>query len=237
MGLIVFLAVVGALVIYAFQTLFDAPVWGFVVALVLFILGMNASNRAGIDDRQAAGVAVGNGGGTQRLFALRNGNAAFVATIAAFAGIGLGWLLAGFGEDELSARSFVTVENGLLIATAPLKAMLETVPSSDTLGPLAGKPRVQFRAKMTFQNASRDYCRQYELASGMQERMAGIACRTAAGNWSVVLQSPQPPYTAARTVPASGQNAVLDAAVDALIQGNPLAAEAEATVIRSGWRK
>jgi hypothetical protein len=225
MGLVAFLAVVGALTIYAFHTLFDAPSWGFIAALALYIVGMNASGRFRTEEQN-------------RVLIIRKPTATLAVSIGVVLGIGLGWLLRDIGGDELSPNLFLKVQRHRLLATAPLQAALETVPSGGTLISLGGGKDAQFRAKMTFRNESRDYCRQYELALGARERIAGIACRTPSGDWSVALQSPLPPSASGVTVPASaGQNAALDAVIGALIDGDPLIGEAEATIMRNGWRK
>jgi hypothetical protein len=65
MGLVVFLAVVGALTIYAFHTLFNAPIWGFIAALSLFIVGMNASDPFRTNE-QNDHFAAKDGAGTER---------------------------------------------------------------------------------------------------------------------------------------------------------------------------
>ena len=238
MGLVVFLAVVGALTVYAFHTLFDAPGWGFIVAISLYILGMKASDRSRTEEqKRVRRLPVEDRAATERLLPIRDATVALAASIAVVLGIGLGWLLRGNADDELSASSFVKMQNQRVLATAPLKAALETVPSG-TLVPLAGGNDAQFRAKMTFQNERRDYCRQYELALGARERMAGIACRIPNGDWSVALQSLLASSASGVTVPASaGQNAALDAAIGALLGGDPLVGEAEAAIMRNGWRK
>jgi surface antigen len=237
MGLVVFLAVVGALTIYAFHILFDASVWGFIVALVLFILGVNASDRPHTDEHKRVGsLPVRDRAGTERLLAIKNPTAARAASMAMVIGIGLGWLLRGMGNEALSGAAFLRVQNQRVLAIAPLKAVLETVPSA-TPAPLGGKD-AQFQAKMTFRNESGNYCRQYELVLSAHERMAGIACRIPGGDWSVMLQSLLPRSASNLTVPASaGRNAALDAAIGALIDGDPLVGEAEATIMSSGWQK
>ncbi len=239
MGLVVFLAVVGALTIYAFHTLFDAPAWGFIVALVLFILGMNASHRSGPEEQERVGrFPAQDKTGMQRFPAMGNPAAALSFGIALIVGLGLGWLLWGLHAEELSASLFVRVQDQRLLATAPLKTALETVPSGSALVPLESRRNAQFRAKITFRNESRNYCRQYELTLGSRERMVGIACRIPSGDWSVALQSLLPPSVSGVTVPAgAGQNAAFDAAIGALIEGAPLVGEAEAVIMRNGWRK
>jgi surface antigen len=239
MGLVVFLAVVGALTIYAFYTLFDAPSWGFIAALVLYIVGMNASGRFGTEEQiRVRRFLAEDRAGTDRSLAIRKPTATLAASIGVVLGIGLGWLLRGIGGDESSPNLFLKLQHQRLLATAPLRAALETVPSGGTLISLGGGKDAQFRVKMTFRNESRNYCRQYELALGVRERIAGIACRTPSGDWSVALQSPLPPSALGVTVPASaGQNAALDAVIGALIDGAPLIGEAEAAIMRNGWRK
>ena len=171
------LAVVGALTMYAFHILFDAPEWGFIVALALFIGGMDASHRSRTGEQKGGSNSpVERGAETERLLAIRNPTAALAASIAAVFGIALGWLPRGVGDHELPVSSFVKVQKQHLLATASLKAALETVPSGKFVQ-LGGGKDTQFQAKMTFQNGSRSYCRQYELALGTGERVTGLACR------------------------------------------------------------
>jgi hypothetical protein len=169
---------------------------------------------------------------------MREPTGAFAASIAVVVGIALGWLLRSASDDQSSVPSFVTVQDHRLLATAPLKAALETVPSGGMSVPLGGAKDAQFRAKMTFQNQSRDYCRQYELTLGRRRRMAGIACRIPSGDWLVALQSLLPPSASGITVPASAEeNVAVDAVIGALIDGDPLVGDAEAAIMRNGWRK
>lgn len=237
MRLVVFLAVVGALTIHAFHILFDAPGWGFVAALVLFILGMSASARTPTEEQKRVGsFPVKDSAGIERPLALSSPAAVAMVSMAVMVGIGVGWLIWGRHDNELSAGDFVNVQDQRLLATAPLKAVLETVPSGRTLAPLGGEKDTQFRAKMTFRSQTRAYCRQYEVAHGARKRMAGIACRIPGGDWSVMLQSLLPPSVSGVTVAASaGQNAALDAAIGAIIDGDPLVGEAEAAIMRNGW--
>ena len=239
MGLVVFLATVGALTIYAFHTVFDAPGWGFLAALVLFILGMTTSDRAPpAEPNGVSSVQSNERAGRETALPFRTSRAALAAGLAMIVGIGLGWLLRDVRGEAGPAGSFVNVQDSRLLATPPLKAALETIPSSDTPVSLGRGKHAQFRAKMTFQNERHSFCRQYELALGGHERMGGVACRIPGGDWSVALHSFLPPASLGKTVPASaGQNAALDAAIGALIAGDPLVGEAETAIMRNGWRK
>jgi hypothetical protein len=238
MGLVVFLGVVGALTLYAFHALFDAAGWGFIAALVLFALGMNASHHPQLDEQQGASqLAVRDRARANLLSATGSPIAALKASLAAVLGIGAGWLLWAYDSHEVPTSSFMKMQNERLLAAAPLRAALESVPSGGATALLGERQKAQFRAKMTFQNATRDYCRQYEFVLGDRGRMAGIACRIPGGDWAVVLQSLLLPSTPGAIVPAGSQyDAALNAATGALMDGNPLIGEAEAAVMHNGWR-
>jgi hypothetical protein len=239
MGLVVFLAVVGALTIYAFHTLFDAAGWGFLAALILFILGMNASHRPQPAKSEDAGqFPVRDRAWDEPALAMRGLAVGITACLALVVGIGVGWLLWGRGTDDMPASSLIKMQNGRLLAAVPLSAALETLPSGGSPVPLEGREETQFQAKMTFQNAAHDYCRYYELVPGDRMHTAGIACRGPGGSWSVVLQSLLRSPTSRAIVPAGNQHsAPLDAAASALIDGDPLSEREEAAVMRNGWRK
>jgi hypothetical protein len=90
---------------------------------------------------------------------------------------------------------------------------------------------------MTFRNEAGNPCRQYEIAGTSHERHVGVACRDD-GRWLVLLQAITPPAPSGggQIVPATGgANVAVDAAVGALMQGDPVTAEEEAALLRSGW--
>ena len=235
---VIFLALLGALTIYAFHTLFDAPGWGVFAAFILFVLGMNASDRSGVEEQPDGHLPVEQIIETERLVVMRRTPAALAVGAVLVVGIGLGWLLRDTAAAEVYASAFVKVQNQRLLATMPLKAALDSVPSGSSPIPLRGGKRAQFRAAMTFQSVSRDYCRQYELVLAAGEHMAGVACRIAGGDWSVALQSFLPPPASNVTVPASaGRTAAMDAVIGTLIDGDPLVGAAEAAIMRKGWRQ
>lgn len=167
--------------------------------------------------------------------------AALAASVAVVAGIGLGWLLRGApGGPETALGPFVQLEKQHLVASGPLRTALESTASgSATTVALADREDARLLVKMTFQNEAGDYCRQYEIAAPSRERIAGVACRVG-GQWSVAMQALLPPSVSAaeRTVPAdASQNGAMDAAIGAIIAGDPVVGEQEAVIIRNGWRK
>src|SRR5262249_42812105 len=150
---------------------------------------------------------------------------ALTASVAIVFGMGVGWLLRGEAASHpMRPGSLVQIERNSLIALGPLKKALETVPSGQGIV-ATGSDGNPFRLglKMTFQNQSGDYCRQYQIAPVTAERYTGIACRTG-DDWAVRIQALVPPSATAadQTIPASGGNVAMDAAIGALVDGDPL---------------
>jgi putative transcriptional regulator len=166
---------------------------------------------------------------------------ALAASIAMIVGIGFGWILRGETEGKGAfLDEVVGVERNRLIARGPLQSTLETSPSGRQTASISPDGK-QFRlsVKMTFQNATGDYCREYGIASASPERYAGLACRSG-GQWTIRIQALLPPARSAseQTIPAGGNaDAAIDTAIGALIEGDPLAVADEAAVINRGWKK
>jgi hypothetical protein len=166
--------------------------------------------------------------------------AALAASLTLIAGIGLGWLLrceAGGGGMDLS--EFVQAENNRLLARGALEKGLETLASGgDVTVASGGSEQARIRVMMTFRGEARDYCRQYEITTALRERHSGVACRIG-GQWTVAMQALLPPSRPShdRTVPAGGSNAAMEAAVGAMIDGDPLGRDEETAAIRHGWQK
>lgn len=162
--------------------------------------------------------------------------AALAASLAMLAGIGLGWLLhVGLGgNSEVAVQDMVRADGGSLIAGAALRSALESQPSGAKPAGAQGGVSV----KMTFQNAAGDYCRQYGIVAQQSLQYAGIACRTD-GVWRVGFQAQVPPAPSAanHTVPASGGSDIMDAAVGAVIAGDPLSGADEAALLNRRWAK
>ena len=165
---------------------------------------------------------------------------ALTATVAVVFGMGVGWLLRGEAASHpMRPGGLVQIERNSLIALGPLKKALETVPSGQGIVATAsdGNP-FRLALKMTFQNSGGDYCRQYQIAPVTAERYTGIACRTG-DDWAVRIQALVPPSAAAtdQTIPASGGNVAMDAAIGALVDGDPVVGEQEAAIMARHWKK
>jgi hypothetical protein len=167
--------------------------------------------------------------------------AALAASLALIAGIGLGWLLRGDpGGGGMDLRDFVQAENNRLLARGALEKGLETSASGgDVTVASGGDDQARIRVMMTFRDEAGDYCRQYEITTALHERHSGVACRTG-GQWTVAMQALLPPSRPSpdRTVLAGGgSNPAMEAAVGAMIDGDPLGRDEETAIIRHGWQK
>ena len=166
---------------------------------------------------------------------------ALAASVAMILGIGIGWMLRGEAAGNGGfLDEVVQIEGNRLVARGPLQSTLETSPSGGQIAATSPEGK-QFRlsVKMTFQNATGDYCREYRIASASPERYTGVACRSG-GQWSVKIQALLPPARSAseQTIPAGGNaDAAIDTATGALIEGDPLAVADEADLINRGWKK
>lgn len=109
-------------------------------------------------------------------------------------------------------------------------ALLEQVASGDTLqiGATSLSPRFSFRA------TDGNWCRVYHVDEASQS-LDNIACREGDA-WTLQVSVPAPQQDAGVYVPATSDAAGLDAELDRLMQGAPLALDTEARLLREGWQ-
>lgn len=182
--------------------------------------------------RQRAVPLASRLGGTLR------GSAALAASLALLIGLGLGWLIPRTPEAGAVA-DLVRVDGNRLIAQGALRDALNEVPSGREIVASVDGGEIRLNVKMTFEEQSGHYCRQYGIVASPFGRYSGIACRTG-GDWIVRMQALLPPSASAaeHTVPAdAGADAAMDAVIGAWISGNPLAVADEAAAMSKGWRK
>jgi surface antigen len=168
---------------------------------------------------------------------------AFAYSAAVAVGLSLGWMLhAANGKDVTIAVADAGQYTGLL-ADGSLRSILETAPS----GPVGGKASGQLAARrviptLTFRSRDGAYCRQYEMTQpGQTATFAGMACRTAAGQWVVQTHVASSGTAAAidgKFQPASGQpgSSLVEATVTRLIEGDAFGVDEERQLIAKGWR-
>jgi putative transcriptional regulator len=173
-----------------------------------------------------------------RLGGVLRSSAALAAGLALLIGFGLGWLVPRAPEGGTVA-DLVRVEGNHLIAEGALRDALNVIPSGREMVAFVDGGEVRLDVKMTFEEQSGHYCRQYRIIASSSRHFSGIACRTG-GDWTVRLQALLPPSASGseQTIPAdAGANAAIDAVIGAWISGNPLVGNDEAAVMSKGWQK
>lgn len=173
-----------------------------------------------------------------RLGSALRGSVPFAAGLTLLMGFGLG-LLVHRAPEAGTIANFVKVDGNRLIAQGPLQEALQALPSgNEAIASLDGR-EVRLGIKMTFEEQSGAYCRQYRIVASPAGHYSGIACFMGA-DWVVRMHALLPPSVsrAERTVPAdAGASAAMDAVIGAWISGNPLVGRAEAEVMSKGWKK
>jgi len=152
---------------------------------------------------------------------------ALAAGIALAVGLGLGF---GLGQRGAEPTNLLAA-TGAVATDSPLHALLESAPS--------GSPRslpgaVTAEARFTFRAVDGDWCRELS-ASSPQASSTAVACRRDEG-WRIELVGVA---AAGGNVyrPAGAANAPFEEAVDALIDGEPLEADAERALLDGNWPK
>jgi hypothetical protein len=152
--------------------------------------------------------------------------AAMAATVALAIGLGSGATLFGGGGDGAPAGATTLASVGP--AAPALAAALESAPTGATT------PE-GLRAVASFRMDDGRVCREFETG----DAAAGLACRGAQGDWTVMVIAAAPQTEAAGDgyAPASGVFAdALSAALDAMGAGPALGPDEEAAAIADGWR-
>ena len=160
-------------------------------------------------------------------------NAFAVAGLVLAGGVA-GWTLAS-GNTQQTAGDLMASNGGIIVASGPLASALESRPSSD--GATDGiVTRSAFRAKEAAGTGS--ICREYRIQGG-SGHFGGIACRSSDGLWRVAThtQLAAPAQKKAGYETASGDaSPTLEATIGALIQGDILTADEEASTRARGWK-
>jgi len=132
-----------------------------------------------------------------------------------------GGVLIGFGALRDDPALIAVTANGMS-ARGALERALDTQLASDEAEAV--------RIGLSFRARGGGYCRTFELNA---QDTAGIACRGADG-WNIAMTTA---HDAQGEVRMAGASDALLAAVDEMIVGEPLDAEAEARARDGGWRE
>jgi len=129
-------------------------------------------------------------------------------------------LVVGVGVMQQPQPMLVTADSGLTAGGALTQA-LDSQLASDTAAAV--------RIGLSFRNQSGGFCRTFDLTAG---GASGVACRSESG-WSIPLISGSAGGGEVRTASAPAE--ILNA-VDQMIAGDPMDAEAERAARDAGWR-
>jgi hypothetical protein len=167
---------------------------------------------------------------TRRAFTIP---AAIAASIALLAGFLLGTLVTTPPPEPGSPLALVP-RDGNVEASTTLHELLHSLPSGASREVMEGHSAMP---RLTFLTADGTPCRQLDVASA-DATTEMLACRRGE-RWRIELVAlgPPPPAPADGIYrPASGPpSEAMDNAVDLLIEGPPLGAEAEHDLIERGW--
>lgn len=165
--------------------------------------------------------------------------AAMAASVALLVGAALGWSLNSrpVVTSQLS-RGFVTFSDGSLLAQGALRELLEGARSD---APVAAKTvdgkAWKLSASFTFRSTKQSPCRRYEI-SGSAGRFAGYACRSGEGQWLVRAHAnlaTKVPNSKAFAPAGGDEDAALEAAIRAAMDGDVYQSGEEAELIARGW--
>jgi anti-sigma factor RsiW len=163
---------------------------------------------------------------------------AMAASLALLIGGGFGWLAHGAATVTRPASpDVVAFWEGNLQAEGTLAKLLETIGSGNAVAVNDAHGQAwDVTASFSFRSMDGRPCRRYEL-SGQTRRFAGYACRSADGPWSVQAHLELPnKVRGTQFAPASGDNdAALDAAIRAGMDGDTLSVGEESKLIADHW--
>jgi len=159
--------------------------------------------------------------------------------VALIVGAGLGVsLLGGAYKTERNLGNLVQIDQGQPVARGPLRQLLETSPSGNSIPTAEGqKDKLQLKVRLTFKNKRDEYCREYEIRREGGEGYAGLACREA-GDWRIEMQASMGLQGNSGVAAPAGidrAHQAVEAAVLASINGDSLGREEETAALRSVW--
>ena len=156
---------------------------------------------------------------------------AWVQWSALAACLAIGVILAR-GLGTVGSTALIGDRNGTLMAQGALSQALD-----QQITGAAAAPDQAVRIGVSFRATDKVYCRTFQVVRG--DGLAGLACRAPNG-WQVRVAAVPTSHdagatayrTAGSTIPAA-----VSATVDAIIDGSPLDARAEAAAKAKGWRE
>ncbi|MEQ1697009.1 MAG: hypothetical protein ABL901_14325 [Hyphomicrobiaceae bacterium] len=163
---------------------------------------------------------------------------AFAATLAIGALIGSNWHSPR--PSAIQWQDTVALNEGRILAKDNFHEGLEKTPIGSKLAMDSASARLVFTPVLTFERKDGGYCRSYTIENAAGLLLAGVACRNAAGDWTLEIQrdlghvgqTQNGVQTAGKPV-----SPAIEAAIDKLMRGNVLTKEKEAQVLAGHWQR
>lgn len=143
------------------------------------------------------------------------------------------WGVTSMGAQQAEPDPFGTDADGYIVASSPLGRMLETAATGEVVtvaDTSTATPR------LTFASADGQFCRQFDVAR-KDSASAAIACRDD-GAWRVQIAAyglPRP--TGDFQTASASRSPALEAFLDQRMTGEPMNADAEARLLKGGWKQ
>lgn len=165
---------------------------------------------------------------------------AAVVLVGVGVGFGAGWSLTKVPVAQVPPVEgpAIALAPGGIVAGGAFGTALEAA-ASGQLTPLdeAGGSRAKLKVFLSFASAQDGFCRQYELQNG-KGAYAGLACRSADGEWHVLMHAPtlaRPGYKA-KEHRLSERREPIDLLIDRMIVGDVMPLSREAELMKNGWK-
>ena len=163
------------------------------------------------------------------------------ASILLALGLGGGYFLSELGGGDVEERGLFSAAE---LDLGRLGRALETAESGQPVSWRTDRRNatIQLLVRATFRNKQGEFCREYEEDLNQGERsyhFFGIACRTGASTWETRVVAAAPPAeTPGGAVfrPAGDEGlAVIETALDVMIEGRPFSKQEESQALARGW--
>lgn len=167
-------------------------------------------------------------------------NWTIAACVAALAGVTLFAVVRASPPAATGLAEVVALDGRPLFGTLALGEVLErrAAPSPVAVAG-AGNTVWRITPTMTFRAKDQRWCREYSAESGTAEalRITGLSCRRGDGRWTIeaLADAHSAPAPSEGVRPAGDSASAIEAVIERVRGGEPLASEAVSRLIAEGW--
>lgn len=143
------------------------------------------------------------------------------------------WGVTSVGSGRAQSDPLGTSPDGLILASSSIGRMLETAPTGELVTVAANTSATP---RLTFTSAEGGFCRQFDVTQG-DSASAAIACREESGWRTQIVAYGLPKPTGDFQTASASRSPALEAYLDQHMTNDPLNADAEAKLLREGWKR